>query len=143
MEKCEIAHLSNFTFFHNVFLFFFFNVLKRVYMEERVKKEFILNSLPNDKNLECSKFKALADDKINVSQKLKFGFGRVENIVGKGRKCWLPCFQKPSFSESLQVGIVWQRVNYLNKVTGSKHKTELLNHKNMNNKRVIGPRALT
>ena len=31
-----------------------------------------------------SKFKAFADNKINVTEKLKFVLGRVENIVGKG-----------------------------------------------------------
>ena len=30
-----------------------------------------------------SKLKAFADDKINVTQKLEFGLGRVKNIVGK------------------------------------------------------------
>ena len=28
--------------------------------------------------------KALADDKMNVTENLKFDFGRVEKIVGKG-----------------------------------------------------------
>ena len=37
----------------------------------------IFNSLPNDKILDQSKFKAFADDKINVTQKLKFVLGRV------------------------------------------------------------------
>ena len=40
-EEGEIAHLSNFTFFLQCFpkvFFFFFGVLKRVYMEERVKE---------------------------------------------------------------------------------------------------------
>ena len=31
-----------------------------------------------------SKLPALADDKINLTEKLKWIFGRVENIVGKG-----------------------------------------------------------
>ena len=31
-----------------------------------------------------SKFKAFADDKIIVTEKLKFVLGRAENIVGKG-----------------------------------------------------------
>ena len=31
-----------------------------------------INSLPNDKNLDQSKFKAFADDKTNVTKKLKF-----------------------------------------------------------------------
>ena len=40
------------------------------------KKKF--NSLPNDKFLDWSKLKALADDKINVAEKLKFVLGRIE-----------------------------------------------------------------
>ena len=47
--------------------------------------ELSVNSLPNDKILDKSKFKALADDKINVTEKLKFGSERIENIVGKGK----------------------------------------------------------
>ena len=43
-----------------------------------------VNSLPNDKFLDWSKLKAFRDDKTNVNRKLKFVFGRVENIVGKG-----------------------------------------------------------
>ena len=43
----------------------------------------LLNSLPNDKILDKSKFKAFADDKIILTQKLKFVLGRVESIVGK------------------------------------------------------------
>ena len=42
------------------------------------------NSLPNNKILDWSKIKALADDKINVTQELKFVSGRVKNIGGKG-----------------------------------------------------------
>ena len=39
VEKGEIAHLSNFTFFPQCFAkAFFFNVLKRVYMEEKVNE---------------------------------------------------------------------------------------------------------
>ena len=40
----------------------FFNVLKRVYMEERV------NSLPDDKILDWSKLKQIADDIVNRFQ---------------------------------------------------------------------------
>ena len=35
---------------------------------------------------------AFADNKINVTEKLKFLLKQVENIVGKGEKCWLPAF---------------------------------------------------
>ena len=45
---------------------------------------YLFNSLPNDKILDWSKLKAFADDKINVTVKLKFSLGRVENIVGNG-----------------------------------------------------------
>ena len=72
------------------------------------------NSLPNNKIYGLSKSKALADDKINVSEKLKFDLGRVENIVGKGENAgyqhfllFPQCFQKASFPGSLKVGIVW------------------------------------
>ena len=59
------------------------------------------NSLPNDKILGQSKFKALVDDNFNVYQKLKFALGRVENIVGTGENAvyqyfllFPQCFQK-------------------------------------------------
>ena len=38
----------------------------------------------HDKILALTKFKAFANDNIMVTQKLKFVFERVENIVGKG-----------------------------------------------------------
>ena len=44
----------------------------------------LINSLPSDKFLNLSKLKAFGDDKINVTEKLKFVFARVEIIVGKG-----------------------------------------------------------
>ena len=34
----------------------------------------VVNCLPNDKNLDWSKLRAFADHKINVKEKLKFGF---------------------------------------------------------------------
>ena len=43
-----------------------------------------VNCLPNDIFLRWSKLKAFADDKINVTEKLKLVLGRVEKIVGKG-----------------------------------------------------------
>ena len=64
--------------------------------------------------------KAIADDKINVTQILNFDIGRVENIVGKGGNAgyqhfvlFPQCFQKPSFSGLLKVGIVLERVKLL------------------------------
>ena len=43
-----------------------------------------LNSLPNVKFLDWFELRALAEDKINVIEKVKFVLGRVENIMGKG-----------------------------------------------------------
>ena len=64
--------------------------------------------------LNYSKFKAFADVKIIVTQKLKLGLGRVENIFGKGENAgnqhfllFQQCFLKLSFPEVLKVGIVW------------------------------------
>ena len=69
-------------------------------------------SLPNDKILGQSKFKAFADNKIIVTQKMKFTFGRVENIVEKGENAgyqhfllFPQCFQKLSFHEELKWGL--------------------------------------
>ena len=50
------------------------------------------NPLPDDKILDWSKLKALAyDKKKNVTKKLKFVLGMVENMRRR-RKCWLPAF---------------------------------------------------
>ena len=68
------------------------------------------NTLPNNQFLDYSKLKALADDKINTTQKLKFDLDRVDNIVGKGENAghqyFLPfseCFQKATYTGSLNV----------------------------------------
>ena len=52
----------------------------------------LLNSLPNNKILDLSKFKAFADAKISITQKLKFSVGKSRKHCGKRRKCWLPAF---------------------------------------------------
>ena len=63
----------------------------------------LINSLPRDKFLNLSNLKALGDNKINVTEKLKFVFARVEIIVGKGENAdnqhflVLPRFSKPFF----------------------------------------------
>ena len=43
----------------------------------------VLNPLPNNKFFDWSELKELADDKINVTEKLKFVLGRAENIVAE------------------------------------------------------------
>ena len=67
-----------------------------------------VNSLRNNNILDWSKFKAFADNKINVTYKLKFVSERIENILGKGENVgnqhftdyqhfllFPKCFQKP------------------------------------------------
>ena len=71
-----------------------------------------INSLPNDKCLHWSKFKAFADDeKKKVGLKLKTVHGRLENIIGKGENAgnqhfllFPQCFQK-----SFSLGVVKSR----------------------------------
>ena len=66
----------------------------------------LFNPFPNGKILDLSKFKAFADDKMDVSKKLIFVWGRVENIVGNGENAgywhfllFPQCFQKPILKE--------------------------------------------
>ena len=63
-----------------------------------------LTLLPNAKSLDHSHLKAIADDKINVTEKLKFVLGRFENIVGKGENTGIQHFL-------LLSRIVWERLN--------------------------------
>ena len=74
----------------------------------------LFKSFPNNKVLDWSKLKAFADNKINVTEKLKFDLERVENIVGKAENpgyqhflLFQQCFQKTSYTGSLKVGIAW------------------------------------
>ena len=65
-----------------------------------------INSIPKDKAL--SKLKAFADDKFNIAKMMISLFDRVENIVGKRRKCWLPAFSPfpAMFSKGLFLRVV-------------------------------------
>ena len=54
--------------------------------------ELSVNSLPNEKILDLSKLKAFADNKLNVSGKLEFVFGKGRKHCGERRKCWSPAF---------------------------------------------------
>ena len=69
-----------------------------------------VNSLSNSKILDWSKVRACKDNKINVSENLRFDLGRVENIVEKGENAgyqhfllFLQCFQKVSCTGSLKL----------------------------------------
>ena len=52
----------------------------------------VFNSLPNNKCLDRSKLKTLADNKINFNKQMKFVLGRVENIMGKRENVRYPHF---------------------------------------------------
>ena len=74
--------------------------------------EMAFNSFPHNKISKQSKMKDSADNKINVTEKLKFDLERVEYIVGKGENAgyqrflhFPQCFQKLSLSRSLDVGL--------------------------------------
>ena len=65
-----------------------------------------------------TKFKAFADDNLNVAKMTISVFDRVENTLGKGENAgyqhflvFPKCFPKPSSLEPLNVGIVRERVN--------------------------------
>ena len=77
MRNCSLRAISPFpTLFFRKLVFL--GASKGVIVWEWV------NYLPYDKILTQSKLKALADDKINATQKMKFMSERVENILGKG-----------------------------------------------------------
>ena len=72
-----------------------------------------LNPLPDDKISNWSKFKAFADDKIKVTENLKFVLQKAKNIVREEENAahqhfflFPQCFQNVSFHGSLNVGIV-------------------------------------
>ena len=54
--------------------------------------KYAFDSLPNNKIVNWSKLKTFADDKIDVTEKLKVVLGRLGNIDGNRRKCGLPAF---------------------------------------------------
>ena len=67
------------------------------------------NSLPNDKILDWSKLKAIADENLKVVKMIIYILDRDENIVGKGENAgyqyfllFPQCVQKPSCPRSLK-----------------------------------------
>ena len=49
----------------------------------QVSERSYLSLILNDKILDLSKLKAFADDKVNITEKIKFVLERVKNVVGK------------------------------------------------------------
>ena len=85
--KPDIGDRVNFSFSHTVSKVFFPTGSSKF-----INYWSTISSYPNDKILDWSTLKAFADSQIIVSEKLKFVLGRVENIVGKGEKCWFLSF---------------------------------------------------
>ena len=86
---------------------------QNIFGEKRESAGYLINST-YDSFLDCTKFKAFADDKLDVVKITISVFDRVKNILGKMRKCWLQAFppfstvfSKGFFLRSLKVGIVW------------------------------------
>ena len=78
MGKGEIAHYKQFL----LFPVFFKRLVLQTCKNEGLFGEGL--TLPNNKILDQSKLRALADNTINVNKKLKLVLGRKENILGKG-----------------------------------------------------------
>ena len=47
-------------------------------------ENYLIKCLPHYMTLDWSKLKAFVDDILNLTEKLKFVLGRLENIMGKG-----------------------------------------------------------
>ena len=70
--------------------------------DSRYKHFLFLNSLRNDKFFDWSKLKTIADDKINVTEKLKCVLRKIEKTVGKGENAGYQHF--PLFLQSFSIG---------------------------------------
>ena len=87
-----------------------------------------------NKILDLSKLKAFADEKNRDVHEMIISLSNaVENIVVKGENAgyqhfflFLLCFQTPSFSGSLKVGIMWYRVTWSYKTSYKTYKTYLI-----------------
>ena len=120
--KGEIARYEQFLLFPQCFQKACFpGASKGVTEWEWVKT---INSLPNDKFLDRSKFKAFGDDKLNAACRLNAAammislLDGVENTVGKGKNAgyqhflvFPQCFPKSTSLGSLNFGTVWKRDN--------------------------------
>ena len=100
-EKKKLLITSNFSFSHSVF--------KRLIFQGHQKVSLRGNGLTLHKFLDLSKLNAFAEDKIKVTQYLKFVLESIENIVERGEYAgyqhfllFPQCFKDGSFSGSLK-----------------------------------------
>ena len=68
------------------------------YWLEDLLSLYSFNPFPHDKNLDQTKLKAFAEDKLNVTKMIVSMFDRIENIVGKGE---IACTSNFSFSHNV------------------------------------------
>ena len=67
-------------------------------------------TLPNEKKMDMTKLKAFADDNLNIAKMTISLFDKVENTVGKRRKCLLPaCHLLTVFSKAFFIRVVKSR----------------------------------
>ena len=75
----------------------------------------LFNPLPDEKILDQTKFKAFADENLNVTKMIISVFDRVENIVRKDKIACTSNFsfshKKASFPDLSKGVIVWEWVN--------------------------------
>ena len=76
-----------------------------------------INPFPHDKILNQTKLKAVADNKLNVTEMIISVFNIVEKHCGKRRNClykqfllFPQCFQRVSFLDASKGVIVWEWV---------------------------------
>ena len=89
MIEAELAFTENLESILQVFckvcLFIYQTLCKKPEEEHfRLINCIVCNLRPNKKLLALSKLKALAHDRLNVTQNIKFVFHRIENIEGIG-----------------------------------------------------------
>ena len=85
---CKIYSLK----LKQVSFFLFLNFLSDEGFKIHTGIKITINPLPDGKFLDSSKFKAFADDKINVTKKIKISLEKGRKHGGKRRKCWSPAF---------------------------------------------------
>ena len=87
--------------------------IMNLYRQQYPINRYDLNLYQHEKNFDPSNLEDFVDYKTNVTYKMNFDKGRVENHVGKGENAgclhlllFPQCFQRASLSGSLIVGIV-------------------------------------
>ena len=80
--------------------------------------------LPDDKILDWSKLKQIADNKINLNKKIKTCFWKVRKHCGKRRKSYLPAFSL--FPTMLSKGFLYRVIKSRDCVVKSEPKCLLM-----------------